>query len=123
MVIYFVTGGIIMLLTVLFYFHINKYPPQIIQIILFGFTLYMIVELFGPITRHQYNTVQWFPLILTGILFLPGWNNGGFLLLVMGLVLNIVNFPSLPMRHTLGEFCWLTGMILLIFSSRLKQLE
>ncbi len=116
------TGGIILLLSVLFYFHFNKYPPQIIQIILFGFTLYMIVELFSPITRHQYNTVQWFPLVTTGILLLPGWNNRIFLLLVAGLVLNIINFPWLPMRHTLGEFCWLTGMIMFIFSSRLKQL-
>ncbi|HTB25033.1 MAG TPA: hypothetical protein VK711_06660 [Puia sp.] len=119
---YLLSSVIMLLLTILFYLHQKKYPSKETQILLFGFTLYMIVELFSPITRHQYNTVQWFPLVMTGILLLPGWNNRVFLLLVTGLVLNIVNFSWLPMRHTLGEFCWLTAMILLIFSSRLKQL-
>lgn len=118
---FLLSACVILLLTVLFYFHLKKYPSQEIQILLFGFTMYMIVELLSPVTRHQYNTVQWFPLILTGFLVLPGWINRISLLLLAGMVLNIVNFPWLPMRHTLGEFCWLTGMILLIFSSRLKQ--
>jgi Glycosyltransferase family 87 len=118
--IYLLSSGIILLLTTLFYFHQKKYPYQKIQILLLGFTMYMIVELFGPITRHQYNTVQWFPLVLAGFMVLPGWFNRISFLLLSGLVLNIVNVPWLPMRHTVGEFCWLASMILLIFSSRPK---
>jgi Glycosyltransferase family 87 len=119
---FLLSAGVILLLTVLFYFYLKKYPVQKIQVLLFGFTMYMIVDLFSPVTRHQYNTVQWVPLILTGLLVLPGWINRISFLLLAGLLLNIVNFPWLPVRHTLGEFCWLTGMILLIFSSRLKRL-
>ncbi|HXB29554.1 MAG TPA: hypothetical protein VNW49_07030 [Puia sp.] len=117
----FLSAGIVLSLTVYFYFYLKKYPVQKIQILLFAFTMYMIVELFGPVTRHQYNTVQWFPLIMTGFLVLPGWISRISFLLLAGLVLNIVNFPWLPMRHTLGEFCWMTSMILIIFSSRLKE--
>jgi hypothetical protein len=118
---FILTAVIILSLTILYYFHLKKYPAQKIQILLLGFTMYMIVELLGPVTRHQYNTVQWFPFILTSFLILPGRMNRISFLLFAGLVLNIVNFTWLPMRHTLGEFCWLTGIILLIFSSRLKQ--
>lgn len=117
---FILSAGIILSLNILFYFHSKKYQAQKLQIILFGFTMYMIAELLGPVTRHQYNTVQWFPLILTGFLALPGWFNRISFLLFAGLLLNIVNISWLPVRHTLGEFCWLTGMILLVFSSRLK---
>jgi hypothetical protein len=60
-------------------------------------------------------------LILASFLLLPDWKNVVFLLLITGLLLNICNFSWLPMRHTVGEFCWMAGLILLVFSSRLKQ--
>jgi hypothetical protein len=120
---FLLSAGAILTLTILFYFHCKKYPAQKMQIILFGFTMYMIVELLSPVTRHQYYTVQWFPLVLAGFLVLPGWTGRISFILLAGLMLNIVNFPWLPMRHTLGEFCWLAGMLLLIFSSRLKQVS
>ena len=119
---FFLTASAILILSVSFYFTSKKYPMQRMQILLFGFTIYMIVDLFSPVTRHQYNTVQWFPLVLSGFLVLPGWINKISLLLLAGLMLNIVNFSWLPMRHTLGEFCWMAAMILLVFSPRLKQL-
>ncbi len=100
----------------LFFLHVRNYPPSNLQIILFGFLLYMVVEIFNPIYRRQYNAVQWFPLVLAGFLPLPDWKNKIFILLIAGLALNIVNFEWLPMRHTLGEFCWLTGLLLLVFS-------
>ncbi len=108
------------LLCILFFIHYRKFNPQNLQILLFGFLLYMIVEIFNPIYHHQYNTVQWFPLVLAGFLLLPEWKHPIFFLLILGLVLNIVNIAWLPMRHTLGEFCWLTGLMLLVFSSRIK---
>jgi hypothetical protein len=104
----------------LFFLHTRNFPPDSLQIILFGLLLYMIVEIFNPIYRHQYNTVQWFPLVLAGFLPLPNWKNKIFILLITGLVLNIVNVEWLPMRHTLGEFCWLTGLLLLVFSTSKK---
>jgi hypothetical protein len=111
----------ILILTISFVIFHRSFPPKSLQIILFGFTLYMIVDFFVPIYRHQYYTIQWLPLILVSFLLLPDWKNIVFVLLITGLLLNICNFSWLPMRHTLGEFCWLAGLILLVFSSRLKQ--
>ncbi len=111
----------ILILSLWFYIHNRKYPVQDLQIALFGFTLYMIVELFNPIHRHQYNTVQWFSLVLAGFLLITGWRNGAFILLILGLLLNITNVQWLPMRHLIGEFCWLTAMLMLVFSSRFNQ--
>ena len=108
-------------LTILFFLHAEKYPPQTLRILLFSLILYMIVEIFNPIYRHQYNTVQWFPLVLAGFLPLQDWKNKVFIFLILGLVLNIVNLDWLPMRHTLGEFCWLTGLLMLVFSTHTKQ--
>jgi uncharacterized membrane protein (UPF0136 family) len=109
------------ILTVWFFMRSRKYTPQVLQILIFSLSLYMIVEIFNPIYRHQYNTVQWFPLVLAGFLPLPDWNNKIFIFLILGLVLNIVNLNWLPMRHTLGEFCWLTGLLMLVFSTHTKQ--
>ena len=106
----------IFFLTSFYFFHIRKYPAHILQILLFGFALYMIVEFFAPFFRHQYYTVQWLPIVLIGFLLTPGWKNIIFLLLAAGLLLNILNLPWLFMRHTIGEFSWLTATILLIFS-------
>jgi hypothetical protein len=108
-------------LNILFYLHTKSHPVQVLQTLLFCFLLYMIVEIFNPIYRRQYNTVQWFPLVLAGFLLLSDWKNGTFILLILGLALNIVNFSWLPMRHTMGEFCWLAAILLLVFSSRTKQ--
>jgi hypothetical protein len=113
--------GTILLLSILFFLHYKIIPPQKLQILIFGFILYMVVELFSPVLRQQYNTVQWFPLVLSGVILMPGWNNRISLLFIAGFILNIVNFPWLPMRHTLGEFCWLAGLIHLVFNSQLKQ--
>lgn len=109
------------LLVSLFFFRTRNDRPDILQIAVFGFLLYMVVEIFNPIYRHQYNTVQWFPLVLAGFLPLPDWKNNIFIFLILGLVLNIVNLDWLPMRHTLGEFCWLTGLLMLVFSTSTKQ--
>jgi hypothetical protein len=114
----FVTVGT---LVILFFLHSRKYTPQVLQILIFGLSLYMIVEIFNPIYRHQYNTVQWFPLVLAGFLPLPDWKNRIFIFLLLGLLLNIININWLPMRHTMGEFCWLTGLLFLVFSTRTKQ--
>jgi hypothetical protein len=111
----------ILILAISFVIFHRSPPPKNLQIILFGFTIYMIVDFFAPVYRHQYYTIQWVPVILASFLLLPDRKNIVFLLLITGLLLNICNFSWLPMRHTLGEFCWLTGLILLSFSSILKN--
>jgi hypothetical protein len=105
------------LVSVLFYYSNGKQTPAVIKIVLAGFLLYMISELLSPIHRPQYNTVQWFPLVLTGILLIRDCKTIVFFLLVLGLILNIINVEWLLVRHTLGEFAWLGALLLLIFTS------
>jgi hypothetical protein len=111
----------IFFLSSLFLLQNKKSPPSVIEILLFGFILYITVELFSPIYRHQYNTVQWFPLILAGLMLTNNWRTPVFILLWLGLFLNIVNFPWLPMRHTIGEYIWLISLLLLVFSKSIKN--
>ena len=67
-----ILNGLLMLtilsLLVLFYYAHRKNKRNLLQVLIFGFTLYMIIEIFSPIYRHQYNAVQWFPLILSALL-------------------------------------------------------
>jgi hypothetical protein len=111
------------LLTILFYFRKKHSPPNLSELLLFGFTLYMIVELFSPVYRRQYNTVQWFPLVLLALLLLPERKNILFALFMAGLGLNIFNFSWLSMRHTLGEYIWLIALLLLIFFPQKKSAQ
>jgi Glycosyltransferase family 87 len=108
-------------LSFLFFLTKRKHDSTTSQLVLFGFSLYMIVELFSPVYRHQYNTVQWFPLVLTSILLITEWRDILLKIMIIGLILNICNFTWLPMRHTIGEYAWLTGLLLAAFSSRNKQ--
>ena len=110
-------------LSLLFFLNQRIHSRQTIQVLLFSFTLYMVVEFFSPVLRHQYNTVQWFPLVLAGFLIVPDWKNGVFVLLVLGLLLNICNFAWIPVRHTIGELCWLSALLTIIFSSRYNKTE
>jgi hypothetical protein len=86
-----------------FYYVHTKNKRNLLQVLIFAFTLYMIVEIFSPVYRHQYNAVQWFPLILSALLIPAARRNPVLLLLALGLLLNIVNINWIPMRHTLGE--------------------
>ena len=98
---------IITILMAVFYFSFKKNNLMLLQILIFAFTLYMIVEIFSPVYRHQYNAIEWLPLIMTALLIPVQWKNPVLLLLALGLLLNIVNIGWIPMRHTLGEMAWL----------------
>ena len=104
-----------LVVTGLFFYFSRKHPTQNIQVFLTGFLLYMIVELFSPVHRPQYNTVEWFPLVFAGILLLKEWRTAACLLLILGLLLSISNAHRILMRHTLGEFVWLAALLLLAF--------
>jgi hypothetical protein len=97
----------------LYYHHDKKNKGKPWQVLIFAFALYMIIEILSPVYRHQYNTVQWFPLVLAALLIPMKWRNPGLLLLALGLLLNIVNVGWIPMRHTLGEFAWLAALLYL----------
>jgi hypothetical protein len=100
-------------LTGFFYFTYKKINGTALQVLIFAFSLYMIIEIFSPVYRHQYNSVQWFPLVLSALLIPMKWRNPGLLLLALGLLLNIINVSWIPMRHTLGEFTWLAALLYL----------
>lgn len=71
---------------------------------IFGFCLYMISDLFVPIVRSQYNTVQWiFPLLFCASFYDRRYKIF-HLLLTLGLVLNVLTISQIKMRHTLGEY-------------------
>lgn len=82
---------------------------------IFGACLYMIADLFSPIHRHQYYTVQWFfPLLLAAALYQKRWT-AIYIILAIGLFLNIINTPLIKMEHTLGEYMWLVALLILAF--------
>jgi hypothetical protein len=105
-----------------FYLTYEKKNLEPLQVLIFAFTLYMIIEIFSPVYRHQYNTVQWFTLVLFALMIPMTWRNPVLLLLALGLLLNIVNFTWLPMRHSIGEMAWLSAFLLISFSQIQKPL-
>ena len=109
----------------LFFYYGRKYPPSVTQVFILGFLLYMLAEIWNPITRNPYNVVQWLPVILVGMFSLSAGENGykqpAFILLVAGLFLTITNFHWIPDRNTLGEFCWMAAMLILVFTDQKKR--
>jgi hypothetical protein len=104
------------LLLILFFYYSRKYRPSVLQYLIFAFTLYMLVELFNPIHRTMYNAVQWFPIILAGLLFNDDRKMPAFAPLMLGLALCVFHPIWIVMPNTLGEFCWLTTSLLISFT-------
>ncbi len=106
--------------SLLFYLYGRKHPPGLLQILILGFLLYMLSEIWSPVTRNQYNVVQWLPMILLGMLYLTGtekpFRQPAFLLLIAGLFLTITNFRWIPDRNTLGEVCWFFALLMICFN-------
>ncbi len=105
-----------------FIIFIRKQQPEnnylLPHIAILGFCLYMISDLFSPIYRGQYYTVQWFfPLLVAfaGIEKKDKWL--GFLL-VTGLVLNILNIDFIKMEHSIGEYLLLVTLLLFAANSK-----
>lgn len=98
-----------------FYFVLRKKAPTISDLRILaalGFCFYMITDLFSPVYRHQYYTVQWIPavlLFLTVAKFKPDF---WFIFLIFaGIILNMVNVPFIKMEHTMGEYLILVVLI------------
>lgn len=60
-------------------------------------------------------TTKWQPIAMAGILFIENSKSLPFLLMMAGLILNISNTTGIPMRHTPGEICGLTGLMLIVY--------
>jgi len=87
------------------------YDP--LPVAVFGFCLYMISDLFSPVWRFQYYTLQWLcPVLLVAAAYKPGQQKW-FILLGFMLALNILNIPFIKMEHTLGEYGMLAVLLLL----------
>jgi Glycosyltransferase family 87 len=111
-----ITAGLMIGLFILFFYYYKKNNLLIIQVLLFSFSTYIILELSNPIHRFQYNTVQWFPLVLIGFILCKSWKSLSFILLTSGLILNIINTPWILIRHTIGEYCWMIALLIISIS-------
>jgi hypothetical protein len=79
-------------------------PLEIADAAILGFCLFMIADLFSPIYRHQYYTVQWIlPLLLAATEF-DHRKKGLYALLLAGLLLNCIHLPFIKMGNTIGEY-------------------
>ena len=96
----------------------------IINTIMIAFIFFMLAEIFSLIHRHQYTTVQWLPILLTGVAAIKKWYEPAMILLTIGLILNIVtNISLLPFIHTIGEFCWMIALLLLVFKKETNNIK
>jgi len=97
-----------LLILLFFYFATARGKRSLYQCMLAGFVIYMVAEMFLPVHRHQYNTVQFlFPLMLVAM-----HERGRHLVLIsIGLLLNMINWEIFPMKNTVGELLMLAGCL------------
>ncbi|HWB24834.1 MAG TPA: glycosyltransferase 87 family protein [Chitinophagaceae bacterium] len=88
---------------------------NIARAVMFGMVLYMLTEIFSPVHRQQYNTVQWLPIILLLFACIRSYNNTVCFLIALGILLNISNTHLLPMRHTIGELIFCCAFMLAFY--------
>jgi hypothetical protein len=103
-----------------FYFlHRPFNDVSVAQVAVFAYCLYMISDLFSPIYRHQYYTVQWlFPLLVTAAVW-SSRRRTGYWLVAACLVVSAVHFPFAKMQNTVAEYAIMA--ILLGFSLLSKK--
>jgi len=103
---------ILLLLTGLFIWKRRSedgYDPLLVAV--FSFCLYMVSDLFSPVWRFQYYTLQWLcPILLVAAAWKPGQRKW-FALLALALVLNVLNIPFMKMEHTIGEYLMLVVLL------------
>lgn len=112
---YIIEFAVMLLLVITYYIsHKKAHTFSILNAILLGFALLMLADLFAPINRGQYNTVQWiFALLLITQINFTNKTRWCLLLIWLGLILNIANVSFIKMEHTIGEYCMLLGCSLL----------
>ena len=96
------------------YYHLNGKAGNfdLAHAVLLGYGLYMIADIFSPIFRTQYYTVQFiFPLLVAASIYQP-YARLTFFLLLAGILLNISKIPFIKMEHTIGEYLIICVIIL-----------
>jgi hypothetical protein len=112
-------GTIILLLTALYFLRLRDPGGSSLgNAAIMGFCLYMISDLFSPVYRHQYYTVQWIcPLLIAAALFTT-YRRWCYVLLFAGLLLNIIHVDFIKMGHTLGEYTLLATLLAFVLLPR-----
>ncbi len=115
--------SLIFIMLLLFYFFCRKSGFHIYNLAILGFCLYMTSDLFSPVYRHQYYTVQWFfPLLLAASGYVKNKNYKWiYVAIVAGIILNIINSPYIKMEHTIGEYIIFAALLLLAFVYNSRQ--
>lgn len=108
-------GFVIIAYGILFFYRFRKVRPSLINLVIFGYCLYMISDMFSPIYRHQYYVVQWVAPLFLSLLFYQKKYMPLHLFMLAGLLLNIFNIPDFYVEHTIGEYIWLASFVLLSF--------
>jgi hypothetical protein len=91
------------------------------NVALFGYCIYMVVDLFSPVCRNQYYAVQWlFPILLAASVYKPA-NKWLYVGLLLGLLLSIINTSLLKMEHTMGEYLFLLVLLALCLTRNVAQ--
>lgn len=109
------------LLLLMFFFYRRKTGYLLFNLVIFGFCLYMLSDLFSPIFRHQYYTVQWFfPILLAASCYSKTYK-WLYFVIGLGLILNIINSPYIKMEHSIGEYIIFAALLLLAFVHNGKQ--
>ena len=110
--------GFMFLICIVF---LKKYwkTPQLnaCTVALLGFYLYMASDIFSPVHRFSYNTIQWlFPLLLTAGTCSSSFKRIYIAGILIGLVLNSLPVYLFPMRHTVGEYMIYASLLGLLFT-------
>jgi Glycosyltransferase family 87 len=123
-ILYLLTQLAVFSIALVFYLYHRKENSFTIENISFAsYSLYMTTDLFSPVYRHQYYTVQWlFPLLLAAALY-SEIKKIPLLLLAAGLFLNVTTIRSIPMRHTIGEYLFLLACLLLSLSKYKSEIR
>lgn len=82
--------------------------------LLYGALLYFLSDIFSPIIRSQYYTIQWlYPLLL--LMVFPGKiSTNVYFIIFSGLILNIISLPDIKWEHTLGEALFFIGIVYML---------
>lgn len=109
------TVGSILMLILIYFFVNRKYVLTLESLFLLGFSFFMISEFLSPIHRAQYQGVEWlFPLLLIASeIQKKYWIF--YVVLGVGIVLNIINLNFMKMEHTIGEYLILIFVLILSF--------
>lgn len=110
---------LLLILSCVFYYLTKKTRPTMNDIIILaclGFCFYMVTDLFSPIYRHQYYTLQWVAPVLLFFSISKIKTDWKFMLIICsGIILNMLNIPVIKMEHTIGEYLVLCTLLLYSF--------